>query len=116
METHEKIRQQLLARREQLLAKLARIHSKSRRSDAPLTADFAEQAVERQNDEVLSALEQAGERELAQINRALARIEAGEYGICRECGQEIPEGRLEVLPFSDLCVACAERLSGGKRP
>ena len=111
MQSHDKIRQQLLARREQLLAKLARIHKKSLRGDAPLTADFAEQAVERQNDEVIEALEQAGERELAQINRALARIEAGEYGQCRECGRAIREARLEALPFSDLCIACAERLS-----
>ena len=58
------------------------------------------------------ALERAGERELAQINRALARIEAGEYGLCRECGQAIAEARLEALPFSDLCIACAERLGG----
>ena len=112
MQSYDKIRQQLLARREQLLVKLARIHKKSLRGDAPLTADFAEQAVERQNDEVIEALEQAGERELAQINRALARIEGGEYGQCRECGEAIAEARLEALPFSDLCIACAERLGG----
>lgn len=110
MNKHVHIRGQLLSRREKLLAKLARIHNRSVRTDAPLTADFAEQAVERQNDEVLMALEQAGEKELAQINRALARIDAGDYGICRECGRAIPEGRLEILPFSELCVACAEQL------
>ena len=91
--------------------RLARIHKKTLRSGTPLPSDFAEQAIERQNDEVLDALEMAGEQELAQINRALARIEAGEYGICQECGQPIPEPRLRALPFTEYCVACAEALS-----
>jgi RNA polymerase-binding transcription factor DksA len=105
---HETIRQQLLKRREELNQRVHRLADKSRHIDDPLPPDFSEQAVERQNDEVLDALGDVGRRELIQINRALASIEAGEYGTCARCGNTIPEQRLEILPYSDLCVSCAE--------
>ena len=40
---------------------------------------------------------------------ALARWDAGDYGICANCGRPIPQGRLEVRPFARLCVPCAEK-------
>ncbi len=43
---------------------------------------------------------------LEQIDAALARIDAGTYGRCTGCGQEIPEERLELRPFAETCVAC----------
>ena len=45
------------------------------------------------------------ERE-ARLRAALAAIDAGTYGICVDCGAEIPEGRLRVLPDSVRCVPC----------
>jgi DnaK suppressor protein len=48
---------------------------------------------------------------LSKANRALERIDAGTYGICESCGKAIPIERLEVLPYSTLCVECASRLS-----
>ena len=114
MKSYGQIHKQLLESRDALSRRLASIHKKTLRSGTPLPSDFAEQAIERQNDEVLDALEMAGEQELAQINRALARIEAGEYGICQECGRPIPEARLSALPFTGYCVACAEALSKGR--
>lgn len=109
MKDYEAIRQQLLQRREALNRQIHRLTDKARHVDEPVTADFAEQAVERQNDEVLVALGEAGRRELIQINRALAHIDAGEYGICVSCGEPIPAERLAILTYSDQCVACAEK-------
>jgi DnaK suppressor protein len=75
-----------------------------------MSADWTEQAAERENDEVLESLGIASEDELNQINAALARIEAGEYFYCSQCGQEIPHARLELLPFTTTCVSCAEKM------
>jgi RNA polymerase-binding transcription factor DksA len=47
------------------------------------------------------------ERELDQIRDAVARLEAGDYGVCVVCGTDIPVERLEVRPFTDHCVSCA---------
>jgi DnaK suppressor protein len=41
------------------------------------------------------------------IDSALAKIEAGSYGVCEKCGGEIPLVRLEARPESSLCVECA---------
>lgn len=46
--------------------------------------------------------------EIAGINAALARIESGEYGLCRLCGDAIPAARLEARPESIECVRCVE--------
>lgn len=49
------------------------------------------------------------EEEIAKIERALAKLAAGSYGICDGCGEPIPAGRLRVSPASVRCVACATR-------
>lgn len=48
-------------------------------------------------------------RRLQAIDEALERIAQGTYGMCEECGQPIPEERLEVFPSATTCVACQER-------
>jgi DnaK suppressor protein len=48
---------------------------------------------------------------LGKVNRALERVDAGTYGICESCGNAIPVERLDVLPYSTLCVECASRIS-----
>lgn len=46
--------------------------------------------------------------ELSEVEAALKRLKAGEYGICEECGIAIPEVRLNALPWTRSCVDCAE--------
>ncbi|HEY0847571.1 MAG TPA: TraR/DksA C4-type zinc finger protein [Noviherbaspirillum sp.] len=43
---------------------------------------------------------------LRDIDGALARIKAGNYGVCMDCGEAIPNGRLAVLPTAQCCVRC----------
>jgi RNA polymerase-binding transcription factor DksA len=45
---------------------------------------------------------------LGQIKEAIAKHEAGSYGICENCGQEIDIARLEAIPYTPLCLNCAE--------
>ncbi|WP_353828649.1 TraR/DksA family transcriptional regulator [Agromyces sp. SYSU T0242] len=47
------------------------------------------------------------EHELADIDRALARIEDGTYGVCERCGAKITVGRLEARPTATHCIDCA---------
>src|SRR5438270_2467684 len=63
--------------------------------------------VERERDLALRAQAQAAVEE---IDKALAKIAAGTYGYCEQCGQPIPKARLKALPYASLCVACK---SGG---
>jgi DnaK suppressor protein len=106
MGEYDHIRANLERKRVDLLTRLEQLRQDLRRPNNP---DFAEQATERENDEVLDALDGAGRVELAAIGRALARIESGDYGSCAGCGEPIPIKRLEVLPYSVYCVNCADR-------
>jgi DnaK suppressor protein len=49
---------------------------------------------------------------LAEIDRALERIEDGSYGTCNACGKEIPSERLEAYPWASLCIDDARRAEG----
>ena len=73
----------------------------------PLDADSSEQAVDLADDEALAGVDEVLRREIADIRQALLRIERGEYGSCASCGEDIAEGRLEVLPTATLCIKCA---------
>jgi len=57
--------------------------------------------------EVDACLVTAGSHHLNQIDRAIARFHAGEYGVCEECGLEISLERLQAIPYTTLCIKCA---------
>ncbi|HEX4538887.1 MAG TPA: TraR/DksA C4-type zinc finger protein [Acidimicrobiales bacterium] len=63
--------------------------------------------VDRERDLALSAQARAA---IEDIDHALAKIEAGTYGLCEGCGQPIPRARLKALPQARMCVTCK---SGG---
>jgi RNA polymerase-binding transcription factor DksA len=44
-----------------------------------------------------------------QMRRAVARIDAGAYGLCESCGEQIPKARLQAFPAATLDVACKQR-------
>lgn len=46
---------------------------------------------------------------LRKVDHALERIESGKYGNCEICGNPIPVERLDVLPYSTLCVEDAAK-------
>ncbi|WP_329133698.1 TraR/DksA C4-type zinc finger protein [Streptomyces sp. NBC_01476] len=55
---------------------------------------------------VAALLGQAREQ-LAELDRALERLERGEYGRCERCGRQIPAERLQIRPATNTCVTCA---------
>ena len=70
-------------------------------------ADTATETYERELDE---GLEEDARDQLRQIEKALARLQSGEYGRCEICGKEIPLERLEAVPWTTLCIEDARRL------
>lgn len=90
-----------LGQLERRLALLKKDLSKSHSSDS------SEQALERENDEVLQGIGQETQSDIADIRAALARIDTGKYGVCARCGKAINSDRLDVLPAAAYCVTCA---------
>lgn len=74
-------------------------------SDVPLhPADLASRQFE---EDVSLGLVGNEERLLEEIDAALSRLEQGTFGRCEKCRKEIAKNRLDALPYSRLCVACA---------
>ena len=73
-------------------------------------ADTASATLGREIDYTLG---ENSEAVLAEIDAALGRIEAGTYGICTNCGEQIPIERLEAYPWASLCIDCKRRDEGG---
>ncbi|MBA4752691.1 MAG: TraR/DksA C4-type zinc finger protein [Sphingopyxis sp.] len=102
-------RARLAARFSALAHQVERIEAARRE---PVAADFAEQAVEREDDEPRDALERVTVAEMARIRLAIARIDAGGYGVCTACGEDIEEARLNAIPEAARCRACSALLAG----
>jgi DnaK suppressor protein len=65
----------------------------------------AEQAAETLNRELDTSVVLRVRAELAEVEAALRRLDAGRYGLCEVCGQQIAAGRLEAMPAARYCVA-----------
>lgn len=103
------IRERLLKRREELRSRTQKVGADLRHEREPLSADFADQAIQRGNDDVLEAISQSAQDELRRIEIALRRIDEQRYDVCSVCGDEIGIKRLETVPYADRCARCAER-------
>lgn len=96
-------------RRAELTERRERLARHTRHREEPLSADFAEQAVELENGETLVALDLEVHAELREIERALRRLEDGSFGDCTACGEPVGEPRLRALPYASLCIDCANK-------
>ena len=97
--------EKLKTKKEELAERLERVESSLRKTH---DRDWAEQAQERENDEVVDAIGNETAQSIRSIQAALERIAAGTYGICDNCGQEIAAARLQVVPEATRCVNCAQ--------
>lgn len=100
----DKMKARLLARLKELDHRLVDIEDDL---DQPANPDFEDRATEREGDEVLESLGQAGLAEIRQIQAALKRVDIGEYGVCVACGEDISPERLNTLPATPRCQRCA---------
>jgi DnaK suppressor protein len=105
----------LLARRQELrellAGELAYLHD-FKAADA--TGDSADLAFAAGSDEMSSRLAEVDARELIQVERVLARLKQGTYGLCEgdsaQCQHKIPLARLKALPYATLCISCGRKL------
>jgi len=101
---HDALRAELIAKKQELQARLERIGANLRRG---FDSDSKEMAKELEDSEVVDALGNEAREEIARISATLARIESGRYGICSECGEAIRADRMKVYPYADECIDCA---------
>jgi DnaK suppressor protein len=101
---HEAVKQQLEERLAALKARLSNLKSDASQAHS---GDSAEQAQERENDEVVDAIGNETRHSIRLIQAALERIENGTYGTCEACGEPIGDARLRAVPETRRCLGCA---------
>ncbi len=101
LETYRKLLEQRAATLD------ARMHEIEADLDTPASADWEDRAIEREDDEMLETMGAHDQVERAQVQAALARLDAGTFGVCQMCGEEILEERLKLLPHTPFCKDCA---------
>jgi len=72
--------------------------------------DVADLAFDTGSEEVSSQLAELEAKELLKIERALAKLKNGTYGVCENCSKRIPVARLNALPFSTTCIECQREM------
>jgi DnaK suppressor protein len=111
----DELRERLLAEQVELQEQLATIEEQSfatSQSDISGEVSFDEEnadagtfTFERERD---LSIENNVRDLLQKIDRALARMDDGTYGICSRCGKPIEKARLKALPYADLCIKDAQ--------
>lgn len=71
--------------------------------------DLADQASGNNEVHIALRLKQTDAKILQAIDEALARIEKGNYGVCRDCGEPISPARLNAIPWTRVCITCKEK-------
>lgn len=100
----------LHALRKQLEEERAQLLARAIPPPEPAKGDEADMAAMHQAREQAHWLEKDQKQRLAEIDKVLARIAAGKYGICDNCGKSIPPERLEAKPQATLCIECQSKV------
>jgi len=102
-----------LEARSQALRKILAGELADLRNSGSENGDSADVAFDAGSEEISTQLAELEARELTQIEKALAKINQGSYGLCEYCQTKIPVARLNALPYSTTCVDCQREMETG---
>jgi len=102
----DRYRAALLDKRRLLLERRTQDSSTSRERNSDGAEDYIDYAVSSYDRDFSLSLSEMERTQIRMIEDALRRMDRGEYGDCLQCGEPIPEKRLEVEPWARHCVRC----------
>lgn len=107
------LRQRLLEQKQQITD----LYKQDLRAGQEAADEGADDIVDRANNsynrEFMFSLSDNERERLLLVEQALSRMDAGDYGICRNCGQEIGAPRLAAVPWARFCIDCQELAEQG---
>ena len=106
----QKVKTKLMERKRQLEEELVDLYNEKFSDDQ--VQDVGDQALSSTMEALRGSLQDKELEEYNMILKVLEKIDAGQYGICIDCGQPISEKRLSVYPNATRCLACQEALEG----
>ena len=103
-------REALLRKRDELLGgPAAKPLQWTMENNSGRQGDMADQASGNNEVHIQLKLRQTDAKILQAIEEALVRVEAGTYGVCRDCGELIADARLTATPWTRVCITCKEK-------
>jgi DnaK suppressor protein len=102
------IRQELQLQRDEILEFLRRLENETRSLDVDSGRDVADRCALSMSKESLFDRSSQQRLALRLIEGALGGIANGSFGVCVACGDDIPDRRLEALPWTQYCLSCQE--------
>jgi DnaK suppressor protein len=103
-------RQRLSGEYQNMVQAISRSRLAAKELEVEDTEDEADLATISQNRELLYDLHENDFRRLRSIEEALKAIDAGQYGECIRCGEDIKEKRLRAVPWTTVCIRCQEEM------
>lgn len=107
--TLETYRQRLLDMQQQIVRRIFEHEENLYQLEAEREIERTDRVQAVVPEDILWRLDEQGRREIDDIQAALARIDAGTYGLCESCGAAINPARLAARPMARRCVRCQER-------
>ena len=109
-------RKLLLNLRERLASNVDHMQNEALRNNGETFSELSDTPLEHLADrgsdnfakELMISVLQNSEAEICDIDAALAKLEAGTYGVCENCNSSICKSRLKALPFARLCIECKQ--------
>ena len=105
-----KFRSQLESIRSELLGDVEKSNQNIRSGETGQIADISDDAARTYNLQLEGELGKQEWQRLKQVDMAIKKIEEGEYGVCAQCEEPIPEARLQVVPFTEFCTQCLSEM------
>ncbi len=104
----KRFRDLLMEERKTIIEKANRTLAEEATLDVSELPDEIDQASAEYNQSFIFRLRDREKWYLSKIDRAIKKIDAGEFGICEECEEPISMKRLEARPVTTLCIRCKE--------
>lgn len=106
----DQFRTQLESIRSELLGDVEKSNQNIRTSEIGQVADISDDAARSYNRQLEGELGEQEWQKLMQVDSAIKKIKDKEYGVCAQCEKNIPEARLEVVPYTEFCTQCLSEM------
>jgi len=103
-------RSQLESIRSELLGDVEKSNQNIKESETGQMADISDHAARTYNRQLEGELGEQEWQKLKQVDVAIEKIPEGDYGVCTQCQDSIPEARLKVVPYTEFCTQCLSEL------
>ena len=94
--------------RAEIVGEVEKISGKE--NEAEHMADISDDAARSYDRKLQGDLEKQEWNKLKQVEAALEKVAQNKYGTCEQCEAEIPEARLEIMPYAEFCTQCLSEI------